>query len=116
MNAPVVGALLACAVGVALAVCNDRMTRAVYQKKPTLLVSFYVVRQIVNIAYLLALYFLSAVLPWGMLPLLIGGAAGVTIPSMLLAARFARQIGAQRREGETADETNAEGKERESHG
>lgn len=105
MESAWIGAAAACAGGVAVALINDRLSRAVLRRRPALLPSFFAVRQLINVLYLAALYFLSRVLPWGLLPLLIGGALGVTVPSMLLALRLARRNDAQRQEDAARSDT-----------
>lgn len=93
-----VGAGLAFIAGAAVAWLNDCISRAAFKRSPSLLLSLSVVRQMISVLYLVALYFLSRVLPWGLAPLLIGGGLGVTLPSILFACRLARKNDAERAE------------------
>ena len=112
MSSPMIGGLLVCALGVLLAFGNDAMTRAVCKRKPSLLVPFFAARQIVNIAYLAALYFLSPALPWGATPLLVGGALGVTVPSVFLASRLAKRVGEEKQASDAPENAASTGKEK----
>ena len=116
MGTSVVGAAVACVAGVLLAALNDRLTRMVLKRNPSFLIPFFVVRQLINVSYLVALYFLSPVLPWDMAPVLIGGALGITVPSILFAARLARQNDAQNGKAKTPGSDTADGKERGQNG
>lgn len=111
MQTAVVGGLLACALGVLLAFGNDRLTRAVCKRKPSLLMPLFVVRQVINIAYLAALYFLSPALPWNVTPLLIGGALGITLPPVFLAPRLAKQLDGDDKTAAPPEDTASDGKE-----
>ena len=98
-----IGAAFAAAGGVLIAFVTDWISRAALARNPATLPSFFIVRQILNIAYLAALYFLARVLPWGVLPLLIGGALGITVPSFFFARRLVRLNDARHSESRPED-------------
>lgn len=91
MDSPIVGGLLAFLGGCAVAWLNYRVNLRTLRKKPEALASMSVVRQLLNVAYLAAVFLLRKVLPWDAAELLIGAAAGLTLPSILLALRLAKQ-------------------------
>lgn len=90
MDIPILGAALSFLGGVGIAALNAALTKAVLKKKPSALASFFTVRQILNIGYLAAVYFLAKVLPWDLFPLLIGAALGITLPSFFFTAQIAK--------------------------
>ncbi len=90
----IVGGGLALALGAALSVANYLIARKLLEKNGNRLAIISILRQMLNIAYLVAIYFLAEVLPWPVEAMLIGGAAGITVPSFPLAARLARRAGA----------------------
>ena len=108
MNSHVAGFAAACAAGVAVAFINDLLSRLVLRRSPEMLVPFFIVRQMINVAYLVALYFLAPLLPWEPVPLLAGGAAGVTVASILLALRLVKQRGGDEGSAKAADNTISE--------
>ena len=91
MDAPIIGAVLAVLGGCVIAVINDRLNRWAIWKKPGLLGSVSVLREMLNVAYLVAVYLLRSVLPWALAPLLIGAAVGLTVPSILFSLRLAKE-------------------------
>ena len=90
MENPIVGAVLAFLGGVGVAALNAALSKSVLKKKPSALASFFAVRQIINVAYLAAVFFLAPYLPWELFPLLIGAALGITIPSFYFTAKLTR--------------------------
>ncbi len=90
MSSPVTGGMLAFAGGCAVSVLNFFLNRRALEKKPSMLASMSIVRQLLSIGYLFLVFFLARVLPWDQMPLLLGAAVGLTIPSILLALRLAK--------------------------
>ena len=90
MTSPVVGGLLAFAGGCAVSVLNFFINRRTLEKKPSALASMSMARQLLSIGYLVLVFLLAKVLPWDHMPLLLGAAIGLTIPSILLALRLAK--------------------------
>lgn len=73
-----IGASLAALIGVLISWVNYRLSLYMVKKKPELLSMVSLPRQIVNIGYLMLVYFLSEKTPWDLMPLLIGAAVGLT--------------------------------------
>ena len=90
MEHPLIGALLAFLGGAAVALVNHSVNRRALKKKPDALASLSVLRQALSVAYLVLVYLMSRVLPWDMIPLLVGAAVGLTVPAVLLSLRLAR--------------------------
>lgn len=103
MKASLLGAALAFIGGALIALVNDRLTRAAYNKAPERLSRVFPLRQLINLAYLAAVFFLAPLLPWEAAPLLLGGALGLTVPSVLLALRFAKGGRTEKSAGEGED-------------
>ncbi len=90
MDAPIVGGVLAFLGGCAVSLLNYWINLRTLKKRPAALASMSIVREILSIIYLVAAYRLAGVLPWGHVPLLIGAAVGLTVPSIALAGRLAK--------------------------
>ena len=90
MGSPIVGGLLAFLGGCAVAALNYAINLRTLKKRPERLASMSILREILSVAYLAAAYLLSKSLPWGHVPLLVGAALGLTLPSVLLSFRLAR--------------------------
>ena len=98
MESALVGFVLALAGGAAIAALNDRLARAALQKGAAQLSALFVVRQVLNVSYLAALFLLSGLLPWDMAALLIGGVLGITVPSIFFTRRLVKRNDALNRE------------------
>ena len=90
MDSPIIGGLLAFLLGSAVSGVNYAINLRTLKKKPSALASMAVVRQVLNVGCLVAVFALSGVLPWGRMVLLLGAAIGLTIPSILLSLRLAK--------------------------
>ena len=90
MDQPIVGGLLAFAGGAAVALVNFAINRRVLKRKPAASAYISIVRQVLNVAYLVLAFLLARVLPWGSTPLLVGAALGLTLPAFPLALRLAK--------------------------
>lgn len=106
MNAPIVGGLLAFLGGAAVSLLNYWINYRTLKRKPAALASMSVVRQLLSVGYLAAVFLLAKVLPWDYMPLLLGAAIGLTVPSVLLSMRLAKLNDAHR-----FGEENAKGEE-----
>lgn len=90
MDSPIVGGLLAFLGGAAVSFLNYRISLRTLKRKPSALASMSVVRQLLSVAYLVAAFLVSKILPWDYVPMLLGAAVGLTVPSVLLSLRLAR--------------------------
>ena len=103
-----VGGAAALVFVTALAAANYFITRKLLRKGGEQLAVISILRQTLNIAYLVAIYFLAEFLPWPVEGMLIGGALGVTVPSFVFAARLARETGAKGQERQEQNENRKE--------
>ncbi len=99
-----IGGGLAAAVGALLSWGSYLLSRMLLDKKPELLSMVSMPRQIVNIAYLAVIYFLADKTPWGLMPLLIGAAVGLTGAMFLFTRKLLKVM-----DGETLEEKEREG-------
>lgn len=86
-----IGALVGLSGGIAIAFLNYALSRVVIRKKPSVYASFSVVRQFIHILYLVILYLIAPLTPWGRVELLVGGVLGITVPMFALTASLMRE-------------------------
>ena len=84
-----IGGTVAFIPGALISYLIFRMNLRILKTKPDRLASFSIVRQLVSAGYLFLVFFLSRLLPWSTMSMLLGAASGVTIPAILLAFRLA---------------------------
>lgn len=92
----IIGAALAFIAGVAVSYLNYRISLAVLRRKPDAYPMTSVVRQITNVAYLAAVYFITPYTPWGLIPLLVGAALGSTLSIFLFTYLLVKESGKDR--------------------
>ncbi len=93
MNHWLVGAAAAFVSGVCVSFLNYHVSLLVLRKKPQALPMTSVVRQFINVAFLVAVYFLAPHTPWNLIPLLIGAALGTTLSMFLFTYLLVRKTG-----------------------
>lgn len=93
MENGIFGATLTFAAGVFVAFLNYLLSRAVMQKKPDAYPMVSVLRQLVNVAYLVAVYFAAPYTPWERIPLLVGAAFGSTLSLFLFTYLLVKESG-----------------------
>ena len=89
MNHPIVQAIITFIGGAAVSALNAFLSARVLKKKPTAYASFSSVRQILNVAYLAAVFFIARAVGGDMTAMLLGAAFGLTGFSMLFALKLA---------------------------
>lgn len=87
-----VGGGLAALVGLAISAVNYKISLSVLRKKPDLVAAVSVPRQILNVGYLLLVYFLSPFTPWDRTPLLVGAVIGMTGSMFLFTTMLLKNI------------------------
>ena len=80
MNENLVGAFIAFALGIGVACLNFLLSKAILTKQPEKYALSTIIRQIMQILYIVAVYFVSTVAPWDTWYMLIGAVLGVTVP------------------------------------
>ncbi len=83
MDADIVGAALAFLVGVGIATANFALSRHILKTRPDMYAAAQTVKQLVQVAYLVALFLLGGYTPWDNIWLLVGGGLGITLPMIL---------------------------------
>ena len=84
------GALISFLCGALIGYVNYLISRITVKKNSSVLYSLSFVRQLIQIGYLLLIYFISPYTPWSMWGMLIGGAMGMTLPMIYYTARLVR--------------------------
>lgn len=90
MDQPLVQGLLAFLGGVLVSGLVALLSAQVLKKKPSAYASFSAVRQLLNVGYLVLIFFFSRAQGWDVTAPLIGAALGLTGSSMLFAVLLAR--------------------------
>lgn len=90
MHTNIVGAILAFGIGVLIAVVNYMFSRRVLLKRPSQYAIMQIVRQWIQIAYLLILYIAGKYTPWDSIWLLVGGCLGITLPMFWFTYRLVK--------------------------
>ena len=99
VNQSLLGGAAAFVFGALLALVNYLISRAVMRRKMSMFSSTAVIRQLINIGGLVALYFIAPHTPFETLPLVIGGVLGETLPMLFFTFLLLR-------EGKSAGEDN----------
>ena len=110
MGSDLLGGLLTFAVGGLLAYGNFCLTKRMLQKKDGAsgVGAVSILRQVINVAYLVLVYFLAPKLPCGMIALLVGAVLGLTIPMFLFTLRLAKLTKPAGGEAQTEDSKGGE--------
>ena len=90
MDQPIVQGVLAFVGGVIVSGLVALLSARVLKKKPSAYASFSAVRQLLNVGYLVLVFFVSRGRGWDVTAPLIGAALGLTGASMLFAVLLAR--------------------------
>ena len=85
------GGAAAFVFGAVLALVNYLISRAVMRRKPSMFSSTAVIRQLINIGGLAALYVIAPHTPFETLPLVIGGVLGETLPMLFFTFLLLRE-------------------------
>ena len=80
MNENIVGAIITFALGFVLAYLNFLLSKTILTKQPEKYAFSTIIRQVMQIIYIVAVYFVSTVSPWDTWYMLIGAVLGVTVP------------------------------------
>ena len=103
MNPNIIGAVIAFAVGVGISAVNYLISRYILKKSPSKYATAQIVKQLVQIAYLFALFMLSEYTPWDRMWMLVGGCMGITLPMIIFTPRLVRLNDSLRKKEENKD-------------
>ena len=85
-----IGAVLAFGLGAVISAVNYGLSRFVLRKRSDLLTVIQMVRQLLQIGYIIVLYLFGDQTPWDKLWLLVGGCLGMTVPSIWFTYRLVK--------------------------
>lgn len=94
-----IGAALAALGGVLISYFSYLLSRQVLQKKPSLFSAVTVPRQIIQIGYLALVYLVQPMTPWGLVELLVGAAAGLTVAMFFFTKALLSRLHGDERDG-----------------
>ncbi|MBQ8894662.1 MAG: hypothetical protein IJ043_09700 [Clostridia bacterium] len=97
------GAALAFCVGVGIAAVNYGISRYLLKKQPGLYTTAQILKQLLQIGYLVVLFTLGGYTPWDKLWLLVGGCLGITLPMIWFTFRLVRLNDALQRKEDSSD-------------
>ena len=80
MNENIVGAIITFALGTGVAGLNFLLSKAILTKCPSKYALSTILRQIIQILYIVAVYFITPHTPWDLWYMILGAVLGVTIP------------------------------------
>ena len=98
-----VGAAIAFLLGVAIAAGNYSISRHVLKTSPDKCSLTMILRQFVQIAFIVLVYVLGQYTPWDRLWLLVGGVLGMTLPMIWFTSRLVKLNGTEKGKEENSD-------------
>ncbi len=90
MDTNLFGAFLAFCIGVAIASVNYGISKRVLKKAPSKYFLTQMIKQVLQIGFLLLLFLLGDRTPWDPVWLLVGGCVGITLPMLLFTPRLVK--------------------------
>ncbi len=84
----ILGAVIAFAVGVGIATLNYYISKYFLEKNPDKFAMTTVVKQVINVGYLVAAYVLGDFLPCKLSYVLIGAVLGITLPMFIFTRKL----------------------------
>lgn len=90
------GASLAFLGGVLIGWLNYLLSGTALKKKPETFSFTFIGRQVLQVGYLVLLYFVAPHTPWSMLTLLLGGALGMTVSLIFFTSRLTGKLKAKK--------------------
>lgn len=90
MYTNIFGAILAFGIGVLIAALNYAFSRHIIIKKPAQYAIMQIVRQWIQVAYLIVLLVAGKYTPWDTNWLLVGGCLGITLPMIWFTYRLVK--------------------------
>lgn len=85
-----VGAVAAFVIGAAICFGNYRLSDYFIKSKPDKFSQVSVIRQAIQIAYILILFFTAKYTPWDQTYVLVGGVLGITLPMFYFTYRLVK--------------------------
>lgn len=92
----VLGAVIAFTFGVGISALNYFISKYFLQKSPDKFAMTSVIKQLINVAFLVAVYMLSDSLPWRFSYLIVGAVLGITLPMLVFTRKLLKLNEARR--------------------
>ncbi len=93
MRSWITGAVICFILGGCVALINDRIFRRIASKGHDKAMQAFALRELVDAAYLAAVFFLAPLTPWGSVPMLVAAVLGLTIFMFIFTYRnYARTV------------------------
>ena len=80
IKADIFGATLAFGIGVLITAMNYKIAKRVLQKQPSKYAASQILKQLVQVIFLILLFVLGPYTPWDRIWLVAGGVIGITLP------------------------------------
>lgn len=80
MNENIVGAIITFVLGIVVAGLNFLLSKAILTKQPEKYAHSTILRQIIQILYMVAVYFVTPYTPWSLWYTEFGAVLGITVP------------------------------------
>ena len=101
-----VGAFLAFAAGAVISFGNFKLSELFLSRCREKFASVSLIRQLVQVAYVLMLFFCAEYIPWDRTYLLTGGVLGVTVPMLFFTIKLLKQNNALAQQEKKEDDNN----------
>lgn len=88
MNQNIIGAAVCTMTGALVAFVNFLISKGILRTHPEKLAFSTVLRQLIQVGYLAAVYFIGSQLEMNIIPLLIGAAVGMTLPMLFFTKKL----------------------------
>ena len=90
MSGNIVGAIITFVLGFAVAGLNFLLSKAILTKQPDKYAFSTILRQLIQVLYIVAVYFVAEKTPWDMMYMLVGAVLGVTLPMFFFTQRLVK--------------------------
>ena len=104
----ILGAVIAFTSGVGISALNYFISKYFLQKRPDKFAMTTVIKQIINVAFLVAVYAISDYVPCKFMYLIIGAVLGITLP-MLIFTRKLLKLNGQKHSDSVNEEGESDG-------
>ncbi len=103
MDTNIFGAALAFCIGLIIAAMNYALSKYVLKNQPARYALTQIVRQLIQIAFLVVLFVFGEYTPWDRVWLLIGGGLGITLPMIWFTYRLVTLNDSLKRKEDSSD-------------
>lgn len=91
MLSEIIGALISFAGGFLISFANYKITASIMKKKPEFIAASAIIRQLINVAYLVLVYFAAPLTSVSVVHLLVGAVVGLTLPMFFFTYRLVKK-------------------------